>query len=269
MIGQTFTLEELMRRFRVESYAALSWRLGQLRVGLENPLELELNTKHYQDFRKDFPLYERDLERLELSVSLAAFKRLVAELDNASPGKEKVQAITYFQVVLADELRSRVFLQLESHRVPLAFEPHRFGEEVDLVFHSAAWDIQEAARCLVFERSTACVFHLMRVMEVGLRVLGVTLHLPTTSNRSWEAVLKKCDTEIAKPFAEKSPEWQAEEVFFANAAARLRAVKDAWRNPTMHVEAKYTQEEAQEIWEHVGSFMRHLATKLKEPNSDS
>ena len=42
------------------------------------------------------------------------------------------------------------------------------------------------------------------------------------------------------------------------------AVKDAWRNPTMHVEITYTEEMALDVFRHVQAFMRHLATKLSE-----
>jgi len=173
-------------------------------------------------------------------------------------------AVNHLAQTLRNEMEGKVFMHLEPNRVPLAFELHHFGEHTDIAFPLARWDIKEASRCLAFDRGTAAVFHLMRIMEVGLRILGATLHIPTSSNRSWESILQKCDAEIAKPFKEKSPKWQADEVFLAGATARLRAVKDAWRNPTMHVEAKYTQEQAEGIYGHVQDFMRHLATKLKE-----
>jgi hypothetical protein len=44
----------------------------------------------------------------------------------------------------------------------------------------------------------------------------------------------------------------------------LRAVKDAWRNPTMHVRIAYDEEESRDVWNTVRVFMRHLATKLEE-----
>jgi hypothetical protein len=50
--------------------------------------------------------------------------------------------------------------------------------------------------------------------------------------------------------------------FFSNATADLRSVKDAWRNPTLHIERIYDGEEASEIWNAVKTFMRGLAQKL-------
>jgi hypothetical protein len=126
-------------------------------------------------------------------------------------------------------------------------------------------DIEEAGKCLALNRNTACVFHLMRVMEVGLRALGASLHDPRIDpkrNPTWDAILKKGDEELLKPLAQRAAEWQTDEAFFSTAHASLRAVKDAWRNPTMHVERIYDDEAALEVWNAVRGFMRHLASKL-------
>ncbi len=142
-----------------------------------------------------------------------------------------------------------------------------FGIDVASKFASLSNEIEESAQCLVLDRSTASVFHLMRVMEVGLRSLGKSLNessLDPKKNPSWEAILRKCDDQLQKPNAQRSTEWQTDPTFFATATANLRAVKDAWRNPTMHIERDYDPEEARDVWNSVRAFMRHLASKLSE-----
>ncbi len=107
----------------------------------------------------------------------------------------------------------------------------------------------------------------MRVMEIGLRAIGRSLNDPSLDpekNPTWDAILKKCDAELQKPKAQRGPKWRDDEPFFSEATVFLRAVKNAWRNPTMHIERKYTEEEAREIWNAVAAFMRLLATKLSE-----
>jgi len=133
---------------------------------------------------------------------------------------------------------------------------------VDTGLHSAAFDIEEAGKCFAFEHYTACVFHLMRAMESGLRSLGASLNDPVDpkTNPTWERILGRCDAELKKPFLDQSPTWQSNPQFFAEATANLRAVKTAWRNPVMHVEQKYTPAHAEEIWNSVRTFVRHLAT---------
>jgi hypothetical protein len=128
-------------------------------------------------------------------------------------------------------------------------------------------DIEEAGKCLACNRSTAAVFHLMRVMEVALRVLAKTLNdqrLDPKRNPSWDSILKKCREELEKDRRNRAPEWVTDEVFFSSVATTLMGVKDAWRNPTMHVEINYDEERALDVWNHVRAFMRHLATKLSE-----
>jgi hypothetical protein len=83
-------------------------------------------------------------------------------------------------------------------------------------------------------------------------------------NPSWDSILHKCREELGKPLAQRSPEWTVDESFFSGATGALMAVKDAWRNPTMHVEIHYDDEKALAVWYCVRTFMRHLATKLHE-----
>jgi hypothetical protein len=47
-----------------------------------------------------------------------------------------------------------------------------------------AEDISEAAQCLALNRPTACVFHLMRVMETGVQILGNRLGIQLTADEA-------------------------------------------------------------------------------------
>jgi hypothetical protein len=142
-----------------------------------------------------------------------------------------------------------------------------WGDDVCSNFKSAVRDIDDASECLIFQKGTASVFHLMRVMEVGLRALGKTLGNPKLdpkTNPSWDSILSKCDEELRLPYAKRSSGWQANAPFFTEATASLRAVKDAWRNPTMHVEKDYSYEQAYDIWSAARAFTKHLATTISE-----
>ena len=113
--------------------------------------------------------------------------------------------------------------------------------------------------------NTACVFHLMRVMEHGLRVLGKSLNEPSldpSRNPSWEVILRKCDEQLKLPIKDRCTEWKTDDLFFSTATANLRSVKNAWRNPTLHIERSYDEETALEVFNATKAFMRHLATKL-------
>jgi len=166
-----------------------------------------------------------------------------------------------------DELRGRQFLALEPNKACYYGQRHQFGERVSNSFPSANADIEEAGNCLALDRHTACVFHLMRVLEVALRVIADTLNDPNINprtNPSWESILKKFRQELDKPLAQRAPEWKEDDVFFSGVSATLMSVKDAWRNPTMHVETTYDEPKALDILNAVGAFMRHIAVKLHE-----
>lgn len=44
----------------------------------------------------------------------------------------------------------------------------------------------------------------------------------------------------------------------------MTSVKDAWRNSTMHIERRYTDEEAEHILSAVRSFLKKIARRLDE-----
>src|SRR5262249_36883249 len=83
-----------------------------------------------------------------------------------------------------EDLEDKVFFCIPYDRVDRFFERSKngdleqktsyslFGEQSCNAFPSSIRDIEEAAKCLVVGRSTASVFHLMRVMEIGLRSLA-------------------------------------------------------------------------------------------------
>jgi HEPN domain-containing protein len=165
---------------------------------------------------------------------------------------------------ITDELKLKSFYRLTPEAARLHDDPYPFGEVVVGKFPSTQVDIEEAAKCLALGRATATVFHLMRVMEVGLKALGTRLGVDIDSTRSWEGILNKSHGMMTKPYTVKPPEWAGDEAFLSEAVVMLTAVKTAWRNPTMHIERLYTLEQADDVWRAAKSFMGQLATKLEE-----
>jgi hypothetical protein len=76
------------------------------------------------------------------------------------------------------ELSSMIFLRIANEHVNLYREKQLFGAKVAEVFPAAISDIEEAGKCLALGRATAGVFHLMRIMELGLKVLARPLGIP-------------------------------------------------------------------------------------------
>jgi hypothetical protein len=146
--------------------------------------------------------------------------------------------------------------------------PFAFGMKVTVKFTSAGYDIEEAAKCLALERYTACVMHLMRVEEVGLKAYGTSLKVMEqikAAQADWGTVLRIANDEIKKLNAGGDPTWTTKKrAFFEETHALLHAVRVAWRNPSMHADQKYDHPRAKRIFEAVKDWMSYMADHLDE-----
>ena len=260
-----FTLMELLQ-FYAAAFCRISEMLGQAWVpinrggdfhSLAGPLEATLGE------------LQRDCEKLGLSITLAHLRRMLQDFD--ASGHMSLAAfarqLSEVQQRLIDELNARLMIAVPQQRAVYYQSIDLFGEDVSRAFPSATMDVMEAGKCLALNRNTACVFHLMRVIESGLRTLDKSVNEPNLDpkrNATWETILRRCDDKLIRALASQTPESRQDEQFFSTVTADLRAVKDAWRNPTLHVNRDYTDEMALDAWNAVKAFMRHLATKLTE-----
>jgi hypothetical protein len=174
-----------------------------------------------------------------------------------------------------DEVRSRLIdeltlvkvfaIEADKHQF---FEPTTplFGVEFEAKFISAAFDLSEAGKCLALGRSTACVFHLMRIMEAGIRAVARCLSIPDPikpADRNWGKMLERIWKDgIEKRWPTVASRTTGDGQIFEALHASLDSVKNPWRNATMHVENKYTPEEAEDIFVAVRGFMRKLASRM-------
>jgi hypothetical protein len=262
-----FTLWDLMRPFRV--HALFSDIRTLLHIANEAKGEDGEISQDYKD--NLIPLLEnlhRKMEEGGFPLSDIQLQRMLAYIKSEGSTYQYVaRTCEEISQRLEDECTAFAVFAIEPDKKTWLMQPALFGETVTSSFPSAAFDIEEAGNCYAFARSTACVFHLMRVMEVGLRSLGKALRDPRfdpKTNPTWEAILRRCDEELAKPIAQRSPDWKTNDAFFSEATANLRAVKNAWRNPTMHIETVYDPDKALDVLNAVKGFMRHLSEKLKE-----
>jgi hypothetical protein len=144
-----------------------------------------------------------------------------------------------------------------------------FGQEVANKFPSTLNEIDEAGKCFALSRYTACVFHLMRILEIGIESVRKSLGIPDPvkdADRNWGAILRKLNDELRRRNA-PPPQWPnaTDKEFFAEAYASLDAVRNVWRNATTHVEKTYGEEQAEHIFAAVRGFRTDLYNALTEP----
>lgn len=129
------------------------------------------------------------------------------------------------------------------------------------------FELDEAGKCLALGRPTACVFHLMRVMEVGIKALARCLNIPDPTKpaqRNWGFVLGAISAGMDQKWPSSASRLSGDGALFEELLASLDAVKNPQRNATMHVEKKYTDDEAEEIFVGVRGFMKKLAARCDE-----
>ena len=169
-------------------------------------------------------------------------------------------------VRVTEDLDSEMFLAIPADRISYYEQKEPlFGAEVANSFPSAAYDIAEAGKCYALHRSTASVFHLMRVLEIGLTVFADRFGVPS-SHTNWQNIIEGIEKAV-RNLASESPrpvDWKEQQEFYSQAASHFMTLKDAWRNYTMHKRGKFTEDEVETILPNVRALMQKLATRLHE-----
>lgn len=202
------------------------------------------------------------LAALDLPVTLAAAERLRDKISGGGITHQELFLLSEsIHVRLQDELGARYFLSL-SRAEAADYGSDGFGDEVHAKFPSIIFELDEASKCMALGRYTAAVFHWMRAVEAALRAvrlcLGATAPL-AAQGRNWGNILN----EIRDMRTGKSPRWP-ENDYFSAVASSIEAVMHAWRNSTMHIENKYTREEAESIRDCVKALLQRVASRMDE-----
>jgi hypothetical protein len=294
--GSLWSLLDLMQTFEGGRLAGSIGRLAIFsqyhtsRRGIMAALEEVLPKENFTLLVESAQFSYDELMRLNCSLSVIAAKKVLDVLNNESEeiqtpnnplskigvrlpplaaGKVEQSSQQLFDRSI-DELSSKVMFSVSVGKAAF-FNPSSqpFGAIVSLKFPSIAFEIDEAAKCSALERHTASVFHLMRAMETGLQAARRSIGIPEPlkdAERNWGTILRKFKDEIDKRNRATPQNWAIPEnrSFFEEVYVSVDAVRNVWRNATMHVEAKYTPDEAEHVFNSVRGFMSKLASRLDE-----
>jgi hypothetical protein len=203
------------------------------------------------------------LSNLKVSLNIADISLKMIKTEPRKIYNEFLAAqLNALKEAVSAELQTMLFFRMGDELRKYFETPNLFGDEVALKFPSASLDIEEAGKCLALARHTASVFHLMRVMEVGLRALGKELGIDYAP--SWDAYIGSIQKNITAKLHDKSEEWKNSERLFKEVLGNLMTIKIAWRNPTMHIERNYTSDEAEDVLRAVRNFMQRLSERFSQ-----
>jgi hypothetical protein len=268
MLPGFILLVDLMERFPIDKVIGL--------VGNLQAAAAAVTTNPYRDRSADLEWARQiaghldalrpECARCELKVSIEAIDELLDGLRRPSRYSASHFAGRLIELVrcVVHETRTRVILQLPTHSVDYFEKPALFGEAVVERLPDAIFDVEEAGNCFATMRYTAAVFHCMRVTEAALRALfgSLGLVLSHEKDRNWGNMLRQVREEIDLRDKASDVTWPAQRPFYVEACAHLSSVKDAWRNPVMHVESRYDMRGAERILHAVHSFAEYVAAGL-------
>jgi hypothetical protein len=168
---------------------------------------------------------------------------------------------------MEDELRGRNLIVVAGDKAEYCENENLLGEEVSRSFPSTRYDFREAANCYAVGLNRACVFHLMRVLEVGLRVLAMDVGIPFKTE-AWGRILDRIESaivEIRRSSKREDPRKKRLHVY-SQCVVEFGNFKDAWRNFAVHETDRHSYDEhyVRSIMEHVKYFMRSLAAEFSE-----
>jgi hypothetical protein len=139
-------------------------------------------------------------------------------------------------------------------------------------FKSAKVEIEEGIDCYALGHNTACIFHMMRVAEIGLRAIAKERGIQKVSKNkpieygTWGDVIKAVEDEMANIRGRVSagPKKEAALEFYSTAAADLRQLLSNFRDKTMHLRGSYDPGQTVSAIFRTHSLMAMLAKKLSE-----
>jgi len=253
-------------------YDVLSFAAGDFQALLSEILQLRWEVNLYVGLRGQ-PIDKEKADRivsslqrvlthseaLHLRLSTVAIRRVI-DANAQTPIEQLSQAITDIEGRIHDELDTELRVHVPN---PSYFEtPDWIGIDTLLQFPSLQWEATEAATCYALERYTACVFHLMRILEYGLASLASALKVPIT-NPNWHQILLACEKQISA-LKDHDPRWKENEQFYNSVALEFRHFQRALRNHTAHARERYDESEAKAVLDHVASLMKQISTRMAE-----
>lgn len=273
------TLWDIMRRFH-------AWQLARALSALDQ-IECDAKDAHRQGMRDALVPSERiekyvapmiaycrrQCEAVELTAAVAC----IDDPDFRLPLKHGItfdQLRTQVRVLrnaIGSELCYRRFAYVQTARAKVLDEMAGAWATVWQQFPSAKQDSEEAVYCYALERHTACVFHLMRVAEFGLRALAreLKIRLPRKKPLEWaqwqdiiKEMVKKADNIAATRRA--GPQKDAALEFYRGAIGQFQGFKDEYRNNVMHTRVSHDEYKAASVLTHVLDFMKKLSARIDE-----
>ncbi|MGO9120473.1 MAG: hypothetical protein ACLQPD_23020 [Desulfomonilaceae bacterium] len=198
-------------------------------------------------------------DELKLKGVLANVDRFLRDVRSRSATNVQVKrSAQALNQSIVDEFKGELILavmpaQAEYYEMKGTFLGKKLVDRLSHV-EGVTEEADEAGNCYALERYTACVFHLMRLMEYCLQKLGGMLGLGLTASydKEWQKIINDIRGALKLKYPKDKDPMR---IKYEAMLGHLETVKIAWRNPTMHPKATYTRKEAEKIIGAVQAFV--------------
>jgi len=257
----------------MENFYPLSDRIRKLAyvcgVFMNMPVTMDVDASIIGKVRESLNGIEQELHKFELDAASDRLDKDGADLRSDYLSviftTEKLNALID---AMLGQLRRRYYIPIPTDVAEFYEKPEAKFPLTVVMFPSASSDIKEACRCFALERYTACVFHAMGILQVGLYALAAECKVTFPFKielADWENVITATERKI-KDMADlpKSDQKDSDLKFYSALATQFRYFKNAWRNHVAHLREEYDKDQAHSILIHVRDFMEQAAVRLKE-----
>jgi len=279
MTRQIWSLLDIMRKFDAWGLAMLLHHIDKNRNVLGKLCE----------FNRDEKLSDEDMKLfITPIVMLAQHYAEAAKLDStydrvwdggpfcmaSKIGMTFQQAeneLTVLRQCIEADLEKRSFISVLPPKDGCLFSLESDWGSIWEAFPSTRYDSEQAISCYALDLDTACVFHLMRVAEYGLRGLArrMKIKLPKKQRlewAQWRPILKAMADKTETLFLQMKAGPAKDELleFYNGALGQFYGFKDEYRNHVMHTRGTYDEFQASSVIAHVKDFMCKLALRIDE-----
>lgn len=222
--------------------------------------------------RANIDYVSRVCERLVLASACNRLERMNIYFISGQP-------ITYSQIfdqliilkeAIEDDIKTEFFYHYPKHKARLIHFCNVEWAETLKAFPSLEKEIEEGIDCYALDHNTACVFHMMRVAELGMRALArerrVSFPRHPLEWADWQNILDETEkrARAATQGMSRGPSRDAMQAFYQGAIGQLHGFKDTYRNVVMHVRRSYDELDALKAITQVRDFMNGLSAKIGE-----
>jgi hypothetical protein len=217
-----------------------------------------------------------ECRELELANSLHIIFQIKNDFHHPNAAPLYQQVGTQFRSLwnaMSSDISEQKFVFIPKKNEEYFFNENLWADAVYEVFHQAQDELNDVGHCLALDLYDAAVFHLMRVVEIGLRELAGNLNVKTKKTpldyAGWDGVVKaindKLESKIPKA---RGPKKSAALKFKQDLLADFKSFEVA-RNEIMHCRKRYDEKEAIGVFGRVHDFMERLAEQCSPPKKSN